>query len=127
MKISLSYDNEKPMYEQVKDAIKKAIFDGELRDMDALPSIRKLAEQLNVSLITTKRAYADLEYEGFLTSVTGKGTFVKVKDFDSIIRQREDKMLEQLNASVRECCEAQIPREKIIEKVDNIYGGCDNE
>ncbi len=121
MNIKLSYDSSKPMYEQVKDGIKAEIFCGNLRNLDALPSIRLLARDLNVSMITTKRAYEDLEREGFVTSVPGKGTFVKVSNLDNIVKQRENELLLEFADSVKKCFEADIKKEKIVEEINKIY------
>ena len=65
-----------PLFEQIKEQIKEQIFSGELIEGDALPSMRVLAKELKVSVITAKRAYEDLEQEGFVISAVGKGTFV---------------------------------------------------
>lgn len=76
MEIILSNSAAKPIYEQITDQIKQMILDGRLKDGDALPSMRLLAQDLRISVITTKRAYNDLESEGFITTVAGKGCFV---------------------------------------------------
>ena len=66
-----------PIYEQIKEQVKSQIMTGELKEGDALPSMRVLAKDLKISIITTKRAYEDLEGEGYIESVIGKGSFVK--------------------------------------------------
>ncbi|MFY9494424.1 MAG: GntR family transcriptional regulator [Limnochordia bacterium] len=76
MKIVISNHSGTPIYEQIKDQIKEAILAGELKPDDMLPSIRQLARDLKISVITTTRAYNDLEEEGFIVSVQGKGSFV---------------------------------------------------
>jgi len=76
MKIILSNRSGIPIYEQIKSQIKEAIFSGELQEDDLLPSIRQLAKNLKISVITTTRAYNDLEEEGFVVSVQGKGFYV---------------------------------------------------
>lgn len=76
MKIIVSNRSGVPIYEQIKAQIKEAIFSGELREDDLLPSIRQLARDLKISVITTTRAYSDLEEEGFIVSVQGKGCYV---------------------------------------------------
>ena len=80
MKILITNSSPDPIYEQIKNEIKRQIVTGELGDGQALPSIRKLAMDLQISVITTKRAYDDLEKEGLLSSVAGKGTFISAKN-----------------------------------------------
>ncbi|WP_096273999.1 GntR family transcriptional regulator [Paucisalibacillus globulus] len=76
MNITISTNNKDPLFLQIKEQIKQHIFSGELNEGDALPSMRVLAKELKVSVITTKRAYEELEKEGYLVSAVGKGTFV---------------------------------------------------
>ena len=77
MKIIISNGVDLPIYEQIKEQIKAAILNGEVKEGDMLPSIRTLAKDLKISVITTSRAYADLEEEGFIKSMQGKGSFVR--------------------------------------------------
>ena len=77
MDIIISNASGVPIYEQIKEQIKSQIMTGELVTGDALPSMRVLAKDLKISVITTKRAYEDLERDGFIESVIGKGSFVK--------------------------------------------------
>src|SRR5690625_257560 len=74
--IIIATNSKVPLFQQIKDQIKQQIFSGKLQEGDALPSMRVLAKNLKVSVITTKRAYEDLEQEGFLVSTVGRGTFV---------------------------------------------------
>ena len=80
MKILISNNSPKPLYEQIKDQIKEAIFSGELEDEEVLPSIRKLANDLHVSVLTIRRVYDELDAEGFTSSQIGRGTFVTCKN-----------------------------------------------
>ena len=75
--ILIDYKSRTPIYEQIMDQIKAQIMNGELKEGDALPSMRLLAKELRISIITTKRAYEELEREGYIESYTGKGSFVK--------------------------------------------------
>ena len=77
MDIILSNASGAPIYEQIEEQVKSQIMTGELAAGDALPSMRVLAKELKISVITTKRAYEDLERDGFIESVVGKGSFVK--------------------------------------------------
>lgn len=76
MNIFISNTIDEPIYEQIVRQIKALIMSGELKEGDALPSMRVLAQQLRISVITTKRAYEELERDGFTESFTGKGSFV---------------------------------------------------
>ena len=76
LKIIVSNRVPEPIYEQIKSQIKEAIFSGELKEDDLLPSIRQFAKDLKISVITTTRAYNDLEEEGFIATVQGKGCYV---------------------------------------------------
>ena len=80
MEIIISNSSGKPIYEQITAQVKNMILSGQLSEGQALPSMRQLARDLRISVITTKRAYEDLEREGFLINVPGKGCFVAAKD-----------------------------------------------
>lgn len=77
MDIIITNNSETPIYEQIKEQIKAMILSGDLKEGDGLPSMRLLAKELRISIITTKRAYEELEREGYIESYTGKGSFVK--------------------------------------------------
>lgn len=77
MNIIISNNSDNPIYEQIKDQIKNQILNGKLKEGDMLPSMRLLAKELRISIITTKRAYEELERDGYIESFTGKGSFVK--------------------------------------------------
>lgn len=86
MKIIISNDSGLPIYEQIKNQIKAQIVAGDLKADEALPGMRTLASDLKVSVITTKRAYNDLEQEGYIYSMPGKGSFVK-KLNEEVVRE----------------------------------------
>ncbi len=77
MDIIITNNSETPIYEQIKEQIKAMILNRDLKEGDGLPSMRLLAKELRISIITTKRAYEELEREGYIESYTGKGSFVK--------------------------------------------------
>lgn len=77
MDIIITNNSDYPIYAQIKDQIKAIILNGELKEGDALPSMRLLSKELRISIITTKRAYEELEREGYIESHIGKGSFVK--------------------------------------------------
>ncbi|MFA5659281.1 MAG: GntR family transcriptional regulator [Oscillospiraceae bacterium] len=127
MNIEISYTSDKPMYEQIKDSIRQAIFGGEFKNNDMLPSVRQLAKDLNVSMITTKRAYIDLEHEGFVYTVSGKGTFIKINNIDEIQRLHEKEMLQKFENHILSLKEAGILKSKLFEIIFRIFGGNENE
>ena len=94
MDIKISNAGGVPIYEQIVSQIKAKIIAGELREGDALPSMRLLAKELRISVITTKRAYEDLEREGFLETVPGKGSFVAQQD-PGLLREAHLRQAEQ--------------------------------
>lgn len=95
MEIILSNSSDKPIYEQITSQIKEMIMKGELKSGDAMPSMRKLAKDLHVSLITTQRAYDDLGKDGFIVTVPAKGTFVSAQNQD-FIREENLRRIETL-------------------------------
>ena len=101
MNIILSNSSGKPIYEQITAQIKAQIMSGELQAGDALPSMRTLAKELRISVITTKRAYEDLERDGFLENVSGKGCFVAAQNTD-ILREES---LRQTEAALQQAVE----------------------
>ncbi|HIW15592.1 MAG: GntR family transcriptional regulator [Acutalibacteraceae bacterium] len=96
MQIYIQNTGETPIYEQIVSQIKAQILSGALQEGDALPSMRTLAKELRISVITTKRAYEELEKQGYVRSITGKGSFVAPKNLELIreenLRQIEDAM-----------------------------------
>ena len=95
MKIILSNASVRPIYEQITSQIKEMIMKGELKPGDAMPSMRKLAKDLHVSVITTQRAYDDLQRDGFILTVPAKGTFVSAQNQD-FIREENLRRIEKL-------------------------------
>ena len=101
MHIIISNQSGKPIYEQITEQIKALIISGELGEGDALPSMRLLAKELRISVITTKRAYEELEREGFLVTYPGKGSFVAGKNLD-LIREEHLRQIEELFCRAKE-------------------------
>ena len=100
MDLIISNSSGAPIYEQICSQIKGKIISGELKEGDALPSIRLLAKELRISVITTKRAYEELERDGFLVTYPGQGSFVAGKNLD-IIREERLRQIEGLLEQVR--------------------------
>ena len=101
MDIIIKNASDLPIYEQIYTQLKAHIISGQLREGDALPSIRGLAKDLKISVITTKRAYDELEQEGFIYTVAGKGCFVAEQNLQ-LIRENHLKQLEALLQDVLE-------------------------
>jgi GntR family transcriptional regulator len=103
LKLIVSNRSGIPIYEQIKSQIKEAIFSDELREDDVLPSIRQLARDLKISVITTTRAYSDLEAEGFVVNVQGKGCYIlprnKEMARENALRKVEDGLVEAITAA----------------------------
>lgn len=91
MNIILSNSSGIPIFEQIENAIKEAIFSNELKEEDMLPSVRNLANELKISFLTVKRAYDELEKTGFIKTIQGKGSFVAPKNLELI---KEEKLKE---------------------------------
>ena len=95
MNINISNANGEPIYLQIANQIKTLILEGKLREGDMLPSMRNLAMELRISFMTTKRAYEELERDGFIESYTGKGSFVKAQNLE-LFREEQLKQIESL-------------------------------
>jgi GntR family transcriptional regulator len=100
--ISISQSSPKPIYQQIEDRVRSLIVAGELNEGEEIPSIRALAQDLRVSVITVKRAYDDLVAEGFLTSVQGKGCYVSVRNKELFREQRMRIVEEKLDEAAAE-------------------------
>ena len=96
MEIILSSSNSKPIYEQIVSQLKELIIKGELKPNDALPSMRKLAKDLHVSIITTQRAYEELAKDGFITIIPAKGAFVSMMNKDFVMEENRRRIQDQL-------------------------------
>lgn len=123
MDIIISNSSGKPIYEQITAQIKNSIITGTLSEGDALPSMRLLAKELHISVITTKRAYEDLEREGFIETVTGKGSFVARKNVEFIREEQLRKAEGFLQNAVDVAKLGGITLEELRELLDLLYQG----
>lgn len=105
MDIIISNSSGEPIYEQISSQIKALVINGVLKEGDALPSMRTLAQQLRISVITTKRAYEELERDGFIESYTGKGSFIKAQN-PEMLKEENLRVIEELLVQV--CDKAKI-------------------
>lgn len=118
MDIILSNSSDKPIYEQISSQVRSQIISGVLAAGERLPSIRALADGLGVSVITTKRAYSDLEAEGLIATVQGKGTFV-VETSNELLREQRMRHVEQLvGRAANEAAELGLSRAELHDMVD---------
>lgn len=121
MEIILSNSSDKPIYEQITSQIKEMIMKGELKPGDAMPSMRKLAKDLHVSVITTQRAYDDLGKDGFIVTVPAKGTFVSAQNQD-FIREENLRRIEKLLSEASELArENGISLEQLKNTLDLVF------
>ena len=122
MNISISNQNGKPIYEQITEQIKALILAGQLKEGDPLPSMRLLAKELRISVITTKRAYEELEREGFINTVPGKGCFVAPQNpelaREDALRRAED----HLSQAVDIAKPAGLTLSELTETLNLLYG-----
>ena len=100
MKILISNSSKEPFYNQISAQIKDMIIKGELKSGEALPSMRLLAKELRISVITTKRAYEELERDGFIESYTGRGSFVKEQNQNFL----KEAILKDIESSLKDAC-----------------------
>ena len=123
MDIIISNSAGKPIYEQITSQIKEMIMNGTLKEGDPLPSMRNLAQQLRISIITTKRAYEDLERDGFIESFTGKGSFVSGQN-QELEREEGLKQIEKhLSDAIEKSKQFGISFEELSELLNMLYKG----
>lgn len=121
MKIVIQPQGTLAIYEQIVNQLKNAILTGELSAGEALPSIRALAGDLNVSVITTKRAYEDLEKEGLIRSVPGKGFYVCEYNTDYLMEKQLVMLEKRLAEIIGDAKQAGLSAEDIKEMVEALY------
>ncbi|MBC8586879.1 GntR family transcriptional regulator [Paratissierella segnis] len=122
MDIIISNSNKNPIYEQIASQIKNLIITGELKEGEALPSMRLLAKELRISVITTKRAYEELERDGFIETVTGRGSFVASKNLE-FIREEHLRMAEEyLQKSVDIAKSSGLTLDELMDILETLYG-----
>lgn len=123
MDVILNNSSGEPFYEQIVRQVKRLIQAGELQEGEALPSMRQLAKDLRVSVITTKRAYEELERDGFLENVPGKGCFVAPQNRELLREAQLRRVEEKLSQAVEEARKGAFPLEELHEMLDILYKG----
>lgn len=121
MQIIISNSSDKAIYEQIVDSFKEKILSNEIRGGEMLPSIRSLAKDLKISVITTKRAYEELEKDGFIETIPGKGCFVKTKS-DDLLQEEILKTIEaHLMNAVKIAIKYGIDKQELDEIIEYLY------
>lgn len=121
MDIIIDNKSGKPIYEQIYSQIKLCIMNGELKEDEALPSIRSLAKDLRISVITTKRAYDELERDGFIYTVAAKGCFVSPKNLELIREEHLRRIEESLEKAVKLASELKLGKRELSEMLENLW------
>lgn len=123
MNIIISNASDRPIYDQIVQQIKNMIISGELSAGAALPSMRLLAKELRISVITTKRAYEELEREGFIDSVAGKGSFVSAKNTELIREERLRALEIQARQTAGSALECGVSLSELLDLMTLFYKG----
>ena len=118
--IQLNYRDPRPIYEQVKDGIRKLAYSGVLGPDEKLPSVRELAMKLAINPNTISRAYKELEQEGFLYTVTGKGTFIN-QEYD-LNDSRKEELWQQFEKAAKGLIELSVTQQEFTERVNRLLG-----
>lgn len=121
MKINISTNSNKPIYRQIEEQIKEQILRGELKENEFIPSIRSLAKSLEISVITVKRAYTDLQSEGFIETIIGKGTFIKKVDKSELKNEVLKEIEIYLEKAVKLAQSSNISLNEIIKIIDKKF------
>lgn len=119
--IIISNHSDVPIYQQIVVQIKNLIMNGELSEGDSLPSIRTLAVELQISSITTKRAYEELEREGYIVSQVGRGSFVNAQNKELLREKRVKLVEEKLSEAIIAAKRIEMPRDELLQLFDILY------
>ncbi|AJA46559.1 GntR family transcriptional regulator [Clostridium pasteurianum DSM 525 = ATCC 6013] len=121
MNIIISNASKEPIYEQITRQIKDNIINGILYQGELLPSIRSLAKELKISVITTKRAYEELEREGFIETVPGKGSYVSAQNKEFLKEKKIKSIEEKLSQAIEDSRLIGLTKEELKEMLDILY------
>lgn len=126
MKVLISNSSDQPLYQQIKDQLKDAILQGDLKDGDSMPSIRRFANDLGVSVLTIRRAYDELEQEGFLVQQVGIGTFVSAANAELLRDARRHVVEQKMQDALESARGLHIPRDELHAMLDILYDDLKN-
>lgn len=121
--IQLNYRDSKPIYEQIKDGLRRLVVTNAFKAGEQLPSVRELASSLAINPNTIQKAYRDLESEGYLYSVVGKGTFVA--DWKDVIDTRQETLLNEFDEIVRELFYLSVGKTELVTRIEKLTKGGD--
>lgn len=121
MKILISSSSSEPIYRQITNQIKNSILNGDLLPNELLPSIRKLASELKVSIITTKRAYEELENDGLIETIKGKGCYVSTFNKEDLYKSKLDTIKKHLSSAIEESKSLNLSIEEIKMLLEELY------
>ncbi len=121
MNIIISNSSPEPIYQQIVNQFKHLILNGELSEAEALPSIRSLAKELQISVITSKRAYEDLERDGYIETVPGKGSFVSAQNKELLREKRLRVVEEKVSEAITAARIAGLSQQELLEMFTLLY------
>lgn len=122
--IQLNYRDSKPIYEQIKEGLRRLVVTGALSAGEKLPSVRELASQLAINPNTIQRAYRELENEGYIYTLVGKGTFVA--ENDNMDKTREKELLKEFDELVTELLYLKVCKSTLQERIDTVAEGSED-
>ena len=122
MEIFLKLRSKVPIYEQIIAQVKQLILSGTLKDGEAIPSMRALAKSLKVSVITVQKAYEDLQREGFIDSLVGRGTFARTPDIESVRREYWEAIKTHVDEISKLAKDSGIATQEIVELIKTVCG-----
>ena len=123
MKIIISNSSDMPIYRQIADAVKEEILSDNLHEGDPLPSIRTIARELSVSVITAKKAYEELEAMGYIKGQQGRGFFVSKKSRELAKEHKISEMEQHILSAIDICGELGLSKEELMGTVETLYDG----
>jgi len=121
MNIIISNSSPEPIYQQIVSQLKQLILEGDLNEAEGLPSIRTLAKELQISVITTKRAYEELERDGYIETVAGKGSFVAAQNKELLREKRLRVVEEKVSDAITAAKIAGLERQDLLEMFKLLY------
>lgn len=118
--IQLDFRDHRPLYEQIKDKMKELIISGVLKANERIPSVRELAQSLTINPNTIQKAYKDLESEGFIYSIRGKGNFITPLD-TNVHQARKNELMKELKKLTLELMYLNTPKDELVNFIDDTY------
>ena len=123
MHLVISNSSSVPIYEQIKEQIIEQIMNDELKEDEMLPSIRSLSKDIKISLMTIKKAYDQLESDGYIVSIAGKGTFVASRNSNLVKEHAQKEIEDNIQKAIELAVRYDISKDEIIDLVNMLYEG----